>query len=239
MAERKPAVKAKAKVKAKASENAAVQVQAGDRRTNGVQRQGRAAKVVAAVLQATGEELNRVGYANLRVDEVAERAGVNKTTIYRRWPTKAVLVSDTLDSHFETERPLPETGNLRGDILNYLTNMVTLTKTSMWRGIFVALSGRTDPEVEVVARKLYVRERGQRTRLVQRAIDRGELPRGVDAELIGDMFSAPILRRLLTFGEDVGRDYIEAVIDVTLAGAAVAAVRNGAAASTSASGEGI
>jgi len=108
--------------------------------------------------------------------------------------------------------------------------MVTLSKTAMWRGIFTALSGRTDPEVEVVARKLYDRERGFRTRLVQRATERGELPKAVDAQLIGDMFSAPILRRLLTFGEDVEREYIESVIDVTLAGAAVAAVRNGAAA---------
>jgi AcrR family transcriptional regulator len=223
-------VKTNAIVKAKASAHAAAQTQAGDRRTNGVQRQGRAAKVVASVLQATGEELNRVGYANLRVDEVAERAGVNKTTIYRRWPTKAVLVSDTLDSHFQTERPLPETGSLRGDILDYLTNMVTLSRTAMWRGIFTALSGRTDPEVEAVARKLYLRERGFRTRLVQRGIERGELPKAVDAQLIGDMFSAPILRRLLTFGEEVEREYIESVIDVTLAGAAVAAMRNGAAA---------
>ncbi len=209
-----------------AKTTAVAKAQAGDRRTNGIQRQGRAAKVVASVLRATGEELNRVGYANLRVDEVAERAGVNKTTIYRRWPTKAVLVSDTLDSHFQTERPMPETGSLRGDILAYLSNMVTLAQTSMWRGIFTALSGRTDPEVEAVARKLYLRERAFRTRLVQRAIERGELPRAVDAELIGDMFSAPILRRLLTFGENVERDYIEAVIDVTLAGAAVAGVRN-------------
>jgi AcrR family transcriptional regulator len=223
---------------ARAKSTGSVQPPDGDRRTNGVRRQGRAAKVVAAVLQATGEELNRVGYANLRVDEVAERAGVNKTTIYRRWPTKAALVSDTLDSHFQTERPLPETGNLRGDILDYLTNMVTLAKTSMWRGILSTLSGRTDPEVETVARKLYLRERSFRTRLVQRGIDRGELPRAVDAQLIGDIFSAPILRRLLTFGEDVERAYIESVVDIALSGAAVAAVRQGATASAPASGTG-
>ncbi len=206
--------------------NAKAQTQVGDRRTSGVQRHGRAAKVVASVLKATGEELNRVGYANLRVDEVANRAGVNKTTIYRRWPTKAILVSDTLDSHFQTERPAPDTGSLRGDMLEYLINMVTLSKTSMWRGIFTALSGRTDPEVEEVARKLYLRERSYRTALVQRAIDRGELPRSVNAELIGDMCSAPILRRLLTFGESVENAYIVAVVDVALAGAAVTAVRD-------------
>ncbi len=206
--------------------NAKAQAQASDRRTSGVQRQGRAAKVVASVLKATGEELNRVGYANLRVDEVAERAGVNKTTIYRRWPTKAILVSDTLDSHFEVERPMPDTGSLRGDFLAYLTNMVTLSKTAMWRGILTALSGRTDPEVEAVARKLYKRERSFRTNLVQRAIDRGELPRSVNAELIGDVCSAPILRRLLTFGESVESDYIEAVVDVALTGAVVTAMRD-------------
>lgn len=205
-------------------------VQSSERRTSGVQRQGRAAKVVANVLKATGEELNRVGYANLRVEEVAERAGVNKTTIYRRWPTKAILVSDTLDSHFQTGRELPDTGTLRGDFLAYLGNMVTLTRTSMWRGILSALSGRTDPEVEAVARKLYQRERQFRTGLVQRAIDRGELPRAVNAEVIGDVCSAPILRRLLTFGEDVEAAYIAAVVDVGLAGAAVVALRdNGAA----------
>lgn len=205
--------------------NAKAQAQVGDRRTSGVQRHGRAAKVVASVLKATGEELNRVGYANLRVDEVASRAGVNKTTIYRRWPTKAILVSDTLDSHFQIERPMPDTGNLRGDMLAYLTNMVTMSKTAMWRGILTALAGRTDPEVEAVARKLYKHERNFRTAMVQRAIDRGELPRSVDAELIGDICSAPILRRLLTFGESVETEYIAAVVEVALAGAAVTAVR--------------
>ena len=198
-----------------------------DRRTSGVQQQGRAAKVVASVLKATGEELNRVGYANLRVDTVAERAGVNKTTIYRRWPTKAILVSETLDSHFQTDRPMPDTGSLRGDILSYLGTMVALTRTATWRGVLTTVLGRTDPEVEAVAHKLYLRERAFRTRLVQRAIDRGELPKSANAEFIGEMVSAPVLRRLLTFGEQVDQAFIENVVDVTLGGAVVVALREG------------
>ncbi len=203
------------------------QARGSDRRTSGVQRQGRAAKVVESVLKATGEELNRVGYANLRVESVAEQAGVNKTTIYRRWPTKALLVSDTLDSHFQADREMPDTGSLRNDFIEYLGNMATLSRAAMWRGILSALSGRTDPEVEAVARKLYLRERHFRTRLVQRAIDRGELPRQANAELVGDMCSAPVLRRLLTFGEIVKQDYIEAVVDTALAGTVVVAARGG------------
>ena len=70
------------------------------RRTEGVLTGGRSARIVDGVLEATAEELSRVGYAALRVDEVAERSGVNKTTIYRRWPTKSDLVRATLE-HFK------------------------------------------------------------------------------------------------------------------------------------------
>ena len=62
------------------------------RRTEGIRSRGRSARVVQEVLTATAEELGRSGYAALRIEDVAERAGVNKTTIYRRWPTKAALV---------------------------------------------------------------------------------------------------------------------------------------------------
>jgi hypothetical protein len=107
----------------------------------------------------------------------------------------------------------------------YFAGMFSVTRTSIWRGVYSALFGRTDPEVEEVARKLSHQERDYRTRLVQRSIERGELPKGANAELIGDMCSAPILRRVLTFGEAVDDEYIEAVIEVTLTGAAILAMR--------------
>lgn len=203
----------------------AAKTQDRDRRTTGVQRQGRAAKVISSVLQATGEELNRVGYANLRIDEVAERAGVNKTTIYRRWPTKAELVCDTISADFRLERPQFDTGSLRGDFLEYLKKLIASANGSMWRGIHTTLTGRSEPEIEALAQELHLKERDFRTSLVERAIDRGELPRSVNPELIGDLISAPILRRLLTFGEEVAEGYAEAVVDVVLAGAVVVALR--------------
>ncbi len=196
-----------------------------DRRTSGIQRSGRAAKVVSSVLQATGEELNRVGYANLRVDEVADRAGVNKTTIYRRWPTKSELVCDAVRAYFRRERERPDTGNLREDMISYLHTLIGASKTPMWRGVLTVLTGGTDPDIDVLAQELLQRERDFRTALIQRGIDRGELPRAVQAELIGDLFSAPILRRLLTFNEEVEPDYAESVVDVVLGGAAVIAMR--------------
>lgn len=196
-----------------------------ERRTAGIQQSGRAARVVASVLKATGEELNRVGFAALRVEDVAERAGVNKTTIYRRWPTKSELVAETVRG-FKDTRTTPDTGTLRGDLRTYLLNLVKRSKNPMWRGVLIALTNRTDPVIESLAKELRNEERQLRTELVQRGIDRGELPKAADAGLIGDLVSAPILRRLLTFGENVETAYIDAVLDVVLAGAAATAARD-------------
>ena len=66
------------------------------RRTEGKRVHGRSARVQSAVLRATAEELGRVGFAALRIEDVALRSGVNKTTIYRRWPTKQELVRASL-----------------------------------------------------------------------------------------------------------------------------------------------
>jgi len=197
----------------------------GERRTRGAQRTGRAARVVSSVLRATGEELSRVGYAALRVEEVAERAGVNKTTIYRRWPGKAELVADAIREYVGGQAPLPDTGSLRGDLIAYLTDLASGRQSPEIRGILSTLTSRTEPTVETLARELRLAERGRRTELIQRGIERGELPRTVNAEILGDLFSAPVLRKILNLGEEVERSYIEYVVDITLAGAAAAAMR--------------
>ena len=72
--------------------------------------------VVQCVLKSTLEELAAVGYGALRIEDVATRAGVNKTTIYRRWPTKQELVACALRSVTTEWRLEPSTGSLREDM---------------------------------------------------------------------------------------------------------------------------
>src|ERR1700712_3828040 len=86
------------------------------RRTEGVRVKGRAARVVTDVLHATAEELSRVGYAALRVEDVALRSGVNKTTIYRRWPTNPDPGGAPLRAVWEPPA-VPDTGSLREDLI--------------------------------------------------------------------------------------------------------------------------
>lgn len=194
----------------------------GTRRTAKVRVRGRAAEVIARVMSATAHELGRVGYAALRVEDVATRSGVNKTTIYRRWPTKTELVVGTIAHHaaqaFEQGAASSfDTGTLRGDLRASLVLGFDLSPAKL--GILrVVQTERSVPEIDAITRR--IRDHVQRVRvaIVQRGIARGELPKGVDAQLVVDLISAPVQKALL-FNERLKASYIDRVIDVVLAGA--------------------
>lgn len=189
------------------------------RRTVGARTSGRAARVVADVLRATCEELSRVGYAALRIEDVAQRSGVNKTTIYRRWPTKAELVAAALQS-LAIKPPASDTGSLRGDLLEYLRQYAAFAGSSLGRGISrMMLTERTHPEVEPIAKAMRERHRRSRAGVVERAIERGELPEGTNAEFVAELVFAPVYSRVTTQAARVDDAFLCAVVDVVLAGA--------------------
>ena len=188
------------------------------RRTEGVRVKGRAARVVSDVLIATAEELSRVGYSTLRVEDVAARSGVNKTTIYRRWPTKPDLVGAALRAVWESPE-VPDTGSLRADFVSSLKKTAAFAMSPVGRGLTRVIQiEQAHPEVEPIARSLREEFRDLRQVLVQRGIDRQELPAKTDARLLTDMMAAPIFYRLFTEGETVSSEYIERVVDVVLCG---------------------
>jgi AcrR family transcriptional regulator len=191
------------------------------RRTANVRPGGRSARVVTRVMEATAYELSRVGYAALRVEDVAARSGVNKTTIYRRWPTKAELVAATV-GHPRDLRPI-DTGSVRADLRASLLVGVNLSPSQ--RGILrVVQTERTVPEIDAVTRKMRAALQRARIAMVERGIARGELPRAVDAKLIVDLVSAPGQKALL-FNETLDESYIERVLDVVLSGAVAQAAK--------------
>ncbi len=188
------------------------------RRTEGVRIKGRAARVVSDVLTATAEELSRVGYSALRVEDVAARSGVNKTTIYRRWPTKPELVGAALRAVWEPP-DVPDTGSLRADFVSSLSKTAAFAMSPIGRGLTRVIQvERAHPELEPIARSLRADYRSLRETLVQRGIDRQELPPTVDARFVHDMMTAPIFSRLFTEGEPIDTAFIERVVDVVLSG---------------------
>lgn len=97
--------------------------------------------VVATVRQATAELLDEVGYEALALPEVAARAGTNKTTVYRRWPTKAHLVADLFISLTAERDPGRDTGSLVGDLTAMLNDIVELLSSRSTRAVLSVLVG--------------------------------------------------------------------------------------------------
>ncbi|HVJ94209.1 MAG TPA: TetR/AcrR family transcriptional regulator [Labilithrix sp.] len=190
------------------------------RRTIGARVGGRSERVVASVLRATLRELARVGYAAMRLEDVASQAGVAKTTIYRRWPRKAELVRDAIRETNRHDDPLPDTGSLRTDILASLESVMAWIATPEGRAVTQMVTmERGDPEVEELCRTLRDESRARRAALVMRAQERGELPAGTDAHLVMDCVFSPVLSRAVRFGEIADRATCERIIDLVVTGA--------------------
>lgn len=189
------------------------------RRTEGVRVQGRSARVVELVLRTTVEELGRVGYASLRVEDVAARSGVNKTTVYRRWPTKSELVAAALE-RLKPEEQVSDSGALRDDLFVMLRDMVSRAQTPLGRGIVRMIQAeRADPEVADLIRQMRLRGDAVRRRVFERAIERGELPSGCDTSLLTEFVMGPLVARVVHRGVDADDRFLRALIDTVVAGA--------------------
>jgi AcrR family transcriptional regulator len=196
---------------------------AGARRRTGergARLRGRSERVVRAVLDAALAELGRVGYAKLRVEDVSALASVNKTTVYRRWPTKVDLVAAALNAHSDTFDAAPDTGSLRGDLVTMLVSFAARASAPEARAIMQMITlERIDPEVATITRALRERHTTRRLPVIERAIARGELDPDIDARLLLEVVLAPVLGRLKWSGDPVDLPFIEGVVDIVLAGA--------------------
>lgn len=178
---------------------------------------GRSARVVAAVHTATLQLLAETGYESLQLPDVAKRAHVNKTTVYRRWPTKAALVADLLTSFTQRNVATPDTGSLQGDLEKLLTDIVTALADRAIRAVlYGALVAADDNDVRV-ARARFWEERFRRSgAVVERAITRGEIPPGTDPRAVLEMAASPIYFRVLFTADAVTSDYLRETVRRTI-----------------------
>ncbi len=189
---------------------------------SGVQRgRPRSPEADRAILAAAVALLADRGLAAMSIEEVAARAGVGKTTIYRRWPSKGLLALDAFVASFREEQPLSDTGTLRGDLLAALHAWVrAVTQTpmgSMLTGLIA--EAQHDPELRGAWRDRVIEPlRGQYRIMLDRAIARGEIPASVDQEVVLDLFFGAAEHRLLLGHLPMTDDFIDQVVDVILAG---------------------
>ena len=180
----------------------------------------------AEILRATLEELARSDYGGLTIEQVAARAGVNKTTVYRHWPTKEDLVRAALYSVVESHKLPPETGSLRTDLLQIGRAMLDFARSFEGQCVMrLRLLEHPHPELAEIARTLQARQEVELKRFVDRAIESGELARGVDGKLLLDMLGGSIYVRFLLKNERADDVLIARIVDCLLDGVRAPVVR--------------
>jgi AcrR family transcriptional regulator len=175
--------------------------------------------IVGAILHATLQLLGSHGYAGLRVEDVAARAGVNKTSVYRRWPTKSDLVSAALHALQEHAGAVPDTGSLRGDAISMLRLSRARMASPAGKAIVRAVFSEDDPGVTRIARSIWDRDYATPSPVFERAMARGELPRDTDTALLRELLVAPVLHHMFMLRESVDDAFLARVVDTVLASA--------------------
>jgi AcrR family transcriptional regulator len=182
---------------------------------------GRSARVQASVLKSALDLLGEKGVGDFSIADVAERAGVHETSIYRRWPTHAALILDACRDFTEEVLPIPDTGSLRGDLIALQTSAKKMLTSRRGRAI-VALSRIQDADA-LARRKAFWRGRFEQLRVVlDRAVTRGEFPTDTDPVMFLEMLIAPFYFRLLVTDESVNSWAVTEQVDRLLAGYAKA-----------------
>ena len=202
---------------------------AGERRPGGARpaaqrRPGRPRRedVGEKILDATIEELEEHGYRAVSIEAVAARAGVAKTTVYRRWPSKDELVFDAIS---KLKGPIPEVPGkgLREDLMYLMERMRRNWVNSRHGRVMRQLSaeGSRNPQLYQAFRDRLVAPRQVvMSAVLRKGVEDGEIRADVDLQWVSDLLVAPVMVAVLTHRPHVSRAQLEFTIDSVLRGIA-------------------
>jgi AcrR family transcriptional regulator len=179
----------------------------------------RVARSREAVLRAGVELISEGGLGAFSVDAVAARSGVAKTTIYRHWPGRRDLLNDVFES-FDAHTPTPDTGSLRDDLLFLSRDLAADLAGADWPKRMAVIVGEAEHDKDLAtADAAHVRNEMTPIRVVlERAVDRGDLPPGTDVELVAEhLVGALFFRRLVLHGTSTP-DEADRLVDLALGG---------------------
>lgn len=181
----------------------------------------RSAEADTAIQAAVVDLLEEVGYTGMRVDDVAERSGVSKTTIYRRWPTKTALVVDVLRAMKAERIPMPETGDAERDLRAIVTDLYrSLDGTTLARALPGLLAEKSaDPELAAAIEQLWGDRQELVASIVRRGVASGQLRADLDVRAVVDLLAATAYYRLLITGAPLDRRSAKRHADLLVAAA--------------------
>jgi AcrR family transcriptional regulator len=174
-----------------------------------------------AILQAATELLADKGVSGLTIEEVASRAGVGKTTIYRRWSSRGTLALDAFLIEFGGVGALPDTGTFRGDLRVALGAWVKAVAGTPAGVMLVGLIAEVhkDPGLAVAWQDQVIAPlRAHYSIMLDHAISRGEIPKDTDAGVVLDLVFGACYYRLLHVHRPLNEQFVNQVIDIVATG---------------------
>lgn len=192
-------------------------VRSESRSSRGKRGRPRDPNVDEAIMAAALDLLAEQGYSRLTIEAVALRAGVAKTSLYRRWSTKESLVFDAIVNVGFAERPdVPDTGSLHQDMLSYMRAWNRFRRAQAWASEVLA-----NVELKYVFRKNLGGglTSGYRT-IIERAVERGELPAQTDVELMATLPIALVHQHYVLTGKPADEAFARRIADQFFSAAA-------------------
>jgi len=173
-----------------------------------------------AILSSTLKLLAEKGFSELTIESVAEHAGVGKATVYRWWPDKAALIADAFACSTKRRLHFPDTGSVRTDMSQQMRQLIKVFRGRRGRIVSAILAaGQTDRGVIAAFRERFMMPRRQEAyATLRRGIQRGQLPKKIDMDLLLDSLYGPIYMRFLIRHDSLTPEFVEGLCELTLGG---------------------
>lgn len=171
-----------------------------------------------AILGAAVALVRESGYDALAIEAVAARAGVGKTTVYRWWPTKELLVAEAIE-RIVLSIPIPDTGRVEDDVLALMratTTMYADPGTVTLLPALVAAVARSARVAQAVRSGMVAGWHTAMSTVLRRAVARGELRADTDVQLVTELLAGPLFYRYLWLGTPIREPYVRAVVAAVL-----------------------
>ncbi|MGC0413010.1 AcrR family transcriptional regulator [Streptomyces sp. SAI-195] len=183
------------------------------RKPTGSRRRGK--DLERAIYSAVISQLEDVGYARLTMDRVAADARTGKAALYRRWPSKAELVVDTLDYALPAPEDAPDTGSVRDDLVEHMRQKAEVLNSSVGRAVqsLLAEIDRDRPLVRLVQERVFQPRENVFQLILERGVQRGEVRSGRLSPLVAELGPAMLVQRFLSDSAPVPDDYLVSVVD--------------------------
>ncbi len=147
------------------------------------------------ILDAAFQTIVDRATTDITIDEVATAAGVDRTTVYRRWSTAGDLVKTVVATRAAASLPIPETGELRSDLILLGRRIRATVSSPLGRALFGP--GRaSDPDLEPIRDAFWRQRFDDAATIIDAAVKREDCPRPVDTEQVIEYLVGPITFRL-------------------------------------------